>query len=156
MRPSDRRDATMHHAGEARPLVIRLMSGDITRVRASLIVVNHFNGLPPSGAEAAIDEALGGVISWRAARGRSTCTSEPRPSSPRSTRTWQRPPFWSSAWETPGGSRWGGSRKSARRSCRRSPRPGSARLPPSFMALDRPTSVPVRPRIGWWKGSSTR
>jgi CHAT domain/Cytosol aminopeptidase family, N-terminal domain len=69
MRPSDRRDATMHHTGEARPLVIRLMSGDITRVRASLIVVNHFNGLPPSGAEAAIDEALGGVISLRAARG---------------------------------------------------------------------------------------
>jgi hypothetical protein len=50
-------------------LLVRLIAGDITQVHASLIIVNHFNGLPPSGAEAAIDAAMGGVISRRASRG---------------------------------------------------------------------------------------
>lgn len=59
----------MNRSKNSRPLMVRLMAGDITQARASLIVVNHFNGLPPSGAEAAVDAALGGVISARAARG---------------------------------------------------------------------------------------
>ena len=45
------------------------MAGDITQVRAALLVVNHFNGLPPAGAEAAIDAAMGGAIARRAASG---------------------------------------------------------------------------------------
>jgi CHAT domain-containing protein len=51
------------------PLSLRMAAGDIAAVRASLIVVGHFNGLAPAGAEAAIDRALGGAISRRAAAG---------------------------------------------------------------------------------------
>ena len=43
----------------SRPLVVRLMAGDITQAHTSLIIVNHLNGLPPSGAEAAIDRRWG-------------------------------------------------------------------------------------------------
>ena len=53
----------------AAPLRLRMASGDIAAARASLIVVSHFNGLKPTGAEAAIDAALGGAISRRAAAG---------------------------------------------------------------------------------------
>ena len=53
----------------AQPFVIRLVAASIAEARASVIVVNHFNGMPPSGAEGAIDSALGGAISRRAARG---------------------------------------------------------------------------------------
>jgi hypothetical protein len=51
------------------PFVIRLAAGDIAEARATMLVVNHFNGVPPAGAERAIDVALGGTISRRAARG---------------------------------------------------------------------------------------
>ena len=51
------------------PLVVRLAAGDIASARASLIAVGHVNGLPPSGAERAVDAALGGAISRRAAAG---------------------------------------------------------------------------------------
>ncbi len=43
--------------------------GDITAAAADVAVVNHFNGLPPDGAERAIDRALGGAIARAAARG---------------------------------------------------------------------------------------
>jgi hypothetical protein len=52
-----------------RSFLVRLVACDIRQVRASLIIVNHFNGVPPSGAEAAVDEALGGVISRMAVGG---------------------------------------------------------------------------------------
>jgi hypothetical protein len=51
------------------PFIIRLATGSITQAQATVLVVNHFNGIPPSGAEAAADAALGGAISRRAARG---------------------------------------------------------------------------------------
>lgn len=51
------------------PFVIRLVEGDITRVQASMLVVNHFNGLAPAGAEGAVDSAMRGAISRRAANG---------------------------------------------------------------------------------------
>jgi CHAT domain/Cytosol aminopeptidase family, N-terminal domain len=53
----------------SRPLALVLAEGDIAAARASLIVVGRFNGLAPTGAEAAVDAALGGVISRRAAAG---------------------------------------------------------------------------------------
>jgi CHAT domain-containing protein len=53
----------------ATPFVVRVAAGDITQAQATVIVVNHFNGLPPSGAEKAIDRILGGAISRRAGRG---------------------------------------------------------------------------------------
>jgi hypothetical protein len=56
-------------APAASPLLIRLEHGDITAARASVIVVNHLNGLPPAGSEKAVDEALGRAISRTAARG---------------------------------------------------------------------------------------
>lgn len=56
-------------AERATPFVVRVAAGDITQAQATVIVVNHFNGLPPSGAERAIDRILGGAISRRAARG---------------------------------------------------------------------------------------
>jgi CHAT domain-containing protein len=51
------------------PLVIRLAHGDITEAQASVVAINHINGLPPAGAQAAIDAALGGALSRRAASG---------------------------------------------------------------------------------------
>jgi CHAT domain-containing protein len=51
------------------PLVIRLAHGDITEAQASVVAINHFNGLAPTGAQAAIDAALGGALSRRAAAG---------------------------------------------------------------------------------------
>ena len=51
------------------PFLIRVVAGDITRARSSLVVVNHFNGVNPAGAEAAVDAALGGALSRRAAVG---------------------------------------------------------------------------------------
>jgi hypothetical protein len=53
----------------AAPLTVRLAVGDIAAASASVIVVGHLNGLPPAGAEAAIDRALGGAISRRASAG---------------------------------------------------------------------------------------
>jgi CHAT domain/Cytosol aminopeptidase family, N-terminal domain len=55
--------------GPTTPIVVRVAEGDITRAKATLLVVNHFNGLTPSGAEGAIDACLGGAIARRAARG---------------------------------------------------------------------------------------
>jgi hypothetical protein len=51
------------------PFVVRIASGDIASAQATLLVVNHMNGLDPSGAEASVDAALGGAIARRAARG---------------------------------------------------------------------------------------
>jgi hypothetical protein len=51
------------------PLFLRLAVGNVTAARASLLVLNHLNGLAPSGAEAAVDRAMGGAISRRAAAG---------------------------------------------------------------------------------------
>jgi CHAT domain/Cytosol aminopeptidase family, N-terminal domain len=51
------------------PVSLRMAVGDIAAAQASLIAVSHFNGLAPAGAEAAIDSALGGAISRRAASG---------------------------------------------------------------------------------------
>lgn len=48
------------------PFVLRLAAGDITRAQASLIVVNHFSGVDPGGAEAAVDRAMNGAIGRRA------------------------------------------------------------------------------------------
>jgi CHAT domain-containing protein len=57
-------------AGKApSPLVVRVAQGDIVDVRASVVVVSHFNGLAPSGAEAAVDDALGGALSRRSLDG---------------------------------------------------------------------------------------
>jgi hypothetical protein len=53
----------------SRPLALVLAEGDIAAARASLIVVGRFNGLAPTGAEAAVDAALGGAITRRAAAG---------------------------------------------------------------------------------------
>jgi hypothetical protein len=55
--------------GGSTPFVVRVCEGDITRARATLVAVNHFNGLTPSGAEGAVDACLGGVIARRMARG---------------------------------------------------------------------------------------
>ena len=51
------------------PLLVQLERGDIAAATASVVVVNHFNGLPPAGAEKAVDDALRGAISRAAARG---------------------------------------------------------------------------------------
>lgn len=51
------------------PLVIRLAHGDITEAQASVVAINHFNGLAPTGAQAAIDAALSGALARRAAAG---------------------------------------------------------------------------------------
>lgn len=53
----------------ASPLVVRLVEGDIRDARASVLVVNHFNGLRPAGAAAALDRVLGGALERRAASG---------------------------------------------------------------------------------------
>src|SRR5215212_3321183 len=55
--------------GAGTPFVVRIASGDIAAAQATLLVVNHVNGLDPSGAEASVDAALGGAIARRAARG---------------------------------------------------------------------------------------
>lgn len=55
--------------GAAAPLLARVAVGDIAAAHASLLVVSHLNGLTPSGAEAALDRALAGAISRRAAVG---------------------------------------------------------------------------------------
>lgn len=49
------------------PLVVRVVRGDIADASASLIAVGHFNALPPSGAELAVDRRLGGLITRREA-----------------------------------------------------------------------------------------
>jgi hypothetical protein len=51
------------------PFVVRLVAGDIIDAQASMIVVSHFNDVPPAGAERAVDAVLGGVITHRAATG---------------------------------------------------------------------------------------
>ena len=53
---------------ERPPFVVRVVRGDITTVRASVIVVNHVNELALDGAVGAVDRALGGAIARRAAR----------------------------------------------------------------------------------------
>ena len=55
--------------GAGTPFVVRIASGDIAAAQATLLVVNHVNGLDPSGAEASVDAVLGGAIARRAARG---------------------------------------------------------------------------------------
>jgi CHAT domain len=47
-----------------RPLLIRIARGSITQMKTSAIVVSHFQGVAPGGAEAAVDEALGGDITF--------------------------------------------------------------------------------------------
>jgi hypothetical protein len=62
--PADRGDK------EALPrLTVRLVTGDVVAERSAVVVVSHLSGLPPSGAEAALDAALGGMISRRAVAG---------------------------------------------------------------------------------------
>lgn len=51
------------------PFIVRVIRGDITAVRASVVVVNHVNGLGLDGAVAAVDRALGGAIARRGAQG---------------------------------------------------------------------------------------
>ena len=51
------------------PVQLRVAVGDIVAARASLIAVGHVNGLRPDGAERALDAALDGAISRRAAAG---------------------------------------------------------------------------------------
>ncbi|MBI3989501.1 MAG: CHAT domain-containing protein [candidate division NC10 bacterium] len=46
-----------------RPLLIRLAHGSITKAETTAIVVSHFRGIPPGGAEAAVDRVLRGAIS---------------------------------------------------------------------------------------------
>lgn len=55
--------------GEPRALTVRVVHGDIADAQASMIVVNHLNGLPPTGATASVDEVLGGAITHRAGTG---------------------------------------------------------------------------------------
>ncbi len=50
-------------------LSLQVANGDIAAARATVIVVGHLNGLSPSGAEAAIDRAIGGAITQRAKAG---------------------------------------------------------------------------------------
>jgi hypothetical protein len=45
-----------------RPLLIRIAKGSITDVKATAIVVTHFQGIEPGGAELAVDDAIGGAI----------------------------------------------------------------------------------------------
>lgn len=45
-----------------RPLLIRLAHGSVTKAETTAIVVSHFKGIPPGGAEAAVDRALKGAI----------------------------------------------------------------------------------------------
>ena len=43
---------------------VKVVSGDITKLRLSAIIVNLFEGVEsPAGATGAVDKALGGVIS---------------------------------------------------------------------------------------------
>jgi len=51
------------------PFVVRIVAGDITQVPTSMAVVNHFNGLAPSGAEGAVDDFLAGALGRLSARG---------------------------------------------------------------------------------------
>ena len=60
---------SVSRGGTAGPLLLRVAVGDIVAARASLLVVSHLNGLRPSGAEAAVDAALDGALSRRAATG---------------------------------------------------------------------------------------
>jgi len=46
-----------------REIEIRIRLGSITDVVTPAIIVNHFLGMPPGGAEKAVDRALGGLIS---------------------------------------------------------------------------------------------
>lgn len=45
------------------PLGIELVRGDVTRVKAPVVVVGHYRGIPPVNAEGAIDKAMGFWIS---------------------------------------------------------------------------------------------
>ena len=45
-----------------RPLLVRLAHGSITKAESTAIVVSHFKGIAPGGAEAAVDRALRGAI----------------------------------------------------------------------------------------------
>jgi hypothetical protein len=51
------------------PFVIQIVVGDVTHAQASVIAVNHFSGVNPSGAEAAVDRAMNGALGRRAAMG---------------------------------------------------------------------------------------
>jgi len=46
----------------AQPFTLTLAQGDVVDVQASLVAVGHVNDVVPSGAEAAIDQLLGGAI----------------------------------------------------------------------------------------------
>jgi hypothetical protein len=41
--------------GEPKAVTVRVVHGDIADAQASMIVVNHLNGLPPTGATASVD-----------------------------------------------------------------------------------------------------
>src|SRR5262245_36370262 len=64
-----RRPPAATDGGPLPPLLVHVRLGDIASATASAVVVNHFNGLSPTGAEKAIDDALGQAISRAAARG---------------------------------------------------------------------------------------
>ncbi|MBZ0170200.1 CHAT domain protein [Candidatus Methylomirabilis lanthanidiphila] len=46
----------------SRSVMIRIAHGSVTKAKAPAIVISHFQGIPPGGAEYAVDEALGGSV----------------------------------------------------------------------------------------------
>jgi hypothetical protein len=60
--PRGRAHVRPQRASAARPLAIRVRVGDVANARAAAIAVAVLRGVPASGAAAAIDERLGGVI----------------------------------------------------------------------------------------------
>ncbi len=56
-------------AAERMPLHIEVVRGDITRVRAPVVVVGHYKGVSPVGAEGAINRKVGGWIAYAVEHG---------------------------------------------------------------------------------------
>lgn len=46
----------------SRAVIVRTAHGSITKIKTLAIVISHFQGIPPGGAEHAVDEALGGSV----------------------------------------------------------------------------------------------
>src|SRR5262249_15595218 len=60
---------TAPRVAERMPLHIELVRGDITRVRAPVVVVGHYKGVSPVGAEGAINRKVGGWIAYAVEHG---------------------------------------------------------------------------------------
>ena len=60
---------TAPRAAERMPLHIEVVRGDITRVRAPVVVVGHYKGVAPAGAEGAINRKVGGWITYAVEHG---------------------------------------------------------------------------------------